>query len=134
MRSASLFAFILVLFSTSLFSCTEHQDMVPTPEEMLSRGNWSVDYYFAGQDQTAQYGNYRFSFKPDGSLSCDNNVHNCTGTWKIIKNVQSDVLDISLTTQQPELQELNHDWTITASSLQSVTMTNGAEQLRLRKQ
>ena len=133
MKSATLFAAILLLVSSTLFSCTEQQDMVSSPEDMLSRGNWTVDYYFNGQDQTAQYGSYSFTFNSNGIVSCDNTVHNCTGTWQIRKNVQSDVLSISLTTQQPELQQLNQNWSISETNMQSVTMTNGTGQLRLRK-
>ena len=134
MKSATLFAAILLLVSSTLFSCTEQQDMVTGPEDMLSRGNWTVDYYFNGQDQTAQYGSYSFTFNSNGIVSCANTVHNCTGTWQIRKNVQSDELSISLTTQQPELQQLNQNWSIAEASMQSLTLTNGTGQFRLRKQ
>lgn len=55
MKNATLFSFLLIVVSTSLFTrCTpENLDYVSTAKEILPQGKWSVDYYFSGQDKTA---------------------------------------------------------------------------------
>lgn len=134
MKSAKNFAVLLLLSSSFLFTrCTESTDNFDTSAEALARGTWTVDHYFSGTDQTAAYADYQFTFSPAGILSCDYSASSCKGDWQVVKKVESEILNIQLATPQTELKELNEQWTISATDVQTITLKNGAELLKLRR-
>lgn len=134
MKSANRFAAILLLFTSVLFiNCTPNQDELGSTKEIITRGNWSVNYFFAGQDQTALLGEYSFTFHNDGTLSCLHNSSQCSGNWELARNVSGDVLRIDLDAPQAELKMLNEEWSVAGTDGHSVHLKNGASQLRIRK-
>lgn len=135
MKSVKNIAVLLLLSSVFLFTrCSnEAAEVLDTSAEALAHGTWRVDHYFSGTDQTTAYTTYRFTFSSTGALSCDYNASTCTGDWQVLKNVESEILHIQLATPQTELQKLNDRWTIAASDVQTITLKNGAELLKLRR-
>ncbi len=133
MKSVKFIAAILLLFSSLLFiNCTPGEDRLST-QEIISRGDWSIDYFFAGQDQTSHYATYKFTFNANGSLSCSNISSHEVGDWQFVKNVENDVLNINLATQQGSLLVLNDHWTITGADMQSISLSSSSGQLRIRR-
>ena len=137
MKSAKLaLSFLLIVISTSLFtSCTpESLDYTATTREFISKGQWSVDHYYAGQDKTAQYSSYQFTFVGNGTASATNGVETIAGTWGVVTDVnRNEVLQISMNSQDPNIQELNVNWSVIDKNNATIAMKDGASVLRFRK-
>ena len=136
MKNVKRSVLALLFLSTILFvNCTPDMPYVSTTKEVITQGKWAVDYYYFGQDKTSQFDNYEFTFATTGILSCNiaGTVHD--GTWVTFKSGNTaDVLTIALDNQQPNLAELNANWTITSINLSVVAMKNGSNtQLIFRK-
>ena len=131
MKNRVLFSFLLIVISTSCFRCTpERLDDIGTAKEIMPRGPWSIDYYFAGQDKTAQYSSYQFQFQPDGTVKVSDGSGTVDGTWNIARDSRrNEVLLINI----QQLQELNEQWTVTGTDTYRVVMQGAGSELRLRK-
>jgi hypothetical protein len=138
MRTAKLTAVSLLLSVSVFFSaCTrEVQDDHSLTKEIISKGSWSVDYYYTGQDKTALYSNFQFTFNADGTVSGKNVLEQFAGTWSVVRDVnRNDVLQISISSTDPQITELNANWSVTNTDPLVVSMKIGeGSQLRLRKQ
>jgi hypothetical protein len=136
MKNLKLFTAILVVLITIPFTnCTPEQDFGLSSKEIISQGKWSVDYYYAGQNKTAQYSSYRFIFNGNGTVSCEQAGVNYTGSWSMIKDVnRNDVLLMQMNSSQPDLSELNVHWTVNSISNSLVDMKDDSStEFRLRK-
>jgi hypothetical protein len=139
MKSVNGFAAIMLLFSSIIFiHCSPDTEYINTPQEIITRGNWMVDYYFKDGDKTALYGSSQFTFNNDGTVSCTDSAQTCSGSWKIVYNVKGeDQLTMQLATQEAHLQELNVFWNITEKNRTIINLKNASAQsntqLRLRK-
>jgi hypothetical protein len=133
MKTATFFTCLLIVFTSLFVGCTpENLDYGHTTKEMISGKTWSVDYYFAGEDKTAQFSNYKFSFIGNGTLLADNGNDPVNGNWSMITDVnRNDVLKINIS--ETHLQSLNEQWTVNLSSDVLIMNGNGSE-MRLRKQ
>ena len=127
MKNFKLTLNLLLLFSTVFFaSCTPELPYVSTTKEVIVQGSWNVQYYFDGQDNTAQYYDFQFTFSNNGSLVCVKGADSFTGTWSMIKDADhKDVLHISMDTQVTALTALNVDWTVTTVNLMNIGMKSG---------
>lgn len=133
MKTVKFFAFLFVIISTSsFFSCTpENLDYGSGTKEMITGKQWLVDYYFEGQDKTAQFSNYKFSFVGDGTLTANDGNTSVNGNWSMITDVnRNDLLRINIS--ETHLQGLNEQWTINLSSDVLIMKGPGSE-MRLRK-
>jgi hypothetical protein len=138
MKSAQLFAsLLLIVCSLSFFSCSKQEAIATETKDILTQGQWKVDYYFSDQDRTAQLADYSFQFNANGSMNCVHNSNVCNGNWKIIRNVNgSDLLEINIPAVNNDLQQLNLTWKITGVYLQTLAMQGEAQsqyQLRIAK-
>ncbi len=108
-------------------------DYTSSTKEVISKGKWSVEYYYAGQDKTAQYSNYQFSFTGNGNVTVSSGTNSVTGTWSTITDInRNEVLRMSLG-QEPHLQELNEQWCVSSKTIGNVTMKVNGNELRIRK-
>jgi hypothetical protein len=133
MKNAKLFTYLLIIISTSLFvRCTpESLDYGSTTKEAITGKQWSVNYYFAEQDRTAQFSNYKFSFVGDGTLTANDGTASANGNWSMTTDVnRNDVLRINIS--ETHLQGLNEQWTVNLSS-DVLIMKGSASEMRLRK-
>jgi hypothetical protein len=133
MKNAKLFSYLLIVISTSLFvRCTpENLDYGASTKEMIAGKQWSVDYYFAGQDRTIQFSNYKFSFVGNGTLTANDGTASVNGNWSMITDVnRNDVLQINIS--EAHLQGLNEQWTVNLSS-DVLIMKGAGSEMRLRK-
>lgn len=135
MKSAKNLAVVLLLSSSFLFTrcTTEAGDTFNTTAETLTRGTWAVDAYFSGTDQTATYTAYQFTFSASGLINGADNTNSFNGSWQVLQKVESEALTIQLSAPQAELLQLNDQWTIAATDVQTITLKNGDELLKLRR-
>lgn len=137
MKNFTRAAKLLLLFTSLLFlSCTREQNesLYSTTKEFISQGKWSVDYFFEGQDRTAQFSNYEFRFYGNGTLSGNNGTTDFSGNWSMLRDVnRNDVLKIQIATQDPDLACLNDQWQVTYKNAERITLVFGASELRIKK-
>lgn len=134
MKNLKFFAYLLVVISTSLFTkCTpENLDYGSTAKETITKAQWSVDYFFAGQDVTAQFSNYKINFVPNGTVTASDGTTSVNGTWSMITDLNhNDVLRINIS--ETHLQDLNDQWTVKQTSDDVLTMKTAANEIRLKK-
>ena len=138
MKNVQLRLFLLLLMAPLFFvSCTkESLDHLSTTREIITQGTWSIDYYFEGQDKTAQFHGYQFNFNGNGHFTVTRETSTYSGTWSTLRNTDySEKLTIHFETSNAELTVLENEWNVGAMSLNSVAMKNAANtQLRFHKQ
>ena len=134
MKAVKIFAYLLIVISTSFFnSCTpENLDYGSTTKETITKTSWSVDYFFDGQDVTAQFSSYKIHFAGNGTVTADNGTTSVSGTWNMVKDLnRNDVLNIAIS--ETHLQGLNDQWTVTQTSDDILTMKGASSEIRLKK-
>jgi len=137
MKNRKLFAFLLIVCSSTFFiRCTpSRQEYLSSTKEILSTGKWTVNYFYAGQNQTSYFSNYQFSFQNNGIVICSVDSTIVNGNWSIIHDLNNnDVLVININSQQTSLMQLNASWNVTDKSTSAIGMkdSNSAE-LQFRK-
>lgn len=134
MKNTKFFSCLLIVVSTSFFiSCTrDNVDYGSTTKETLVKAQWSVDYYYAGGDKTAQLNNYRFRFIGNGTVTATDGTDSFNGSWNMLTDVnRNEVLQIHI--QEAHLQDLNDQWTVALTSNDVLSMKGANSELRLRK-
>lgn len=134
MKAVKFFAYLLVVISTSVFTrCTpENLDYGSTTKEAITKAQWSVDYFFAGQDLTAQFSHYKINFAGNGTVTANDGTSSVNGTWSMITDVnRNDVLRINIS--ENHLQGLNDQWTVKQPSDDVLTMKGAASEIHLPK-
>jgi hypothetical protein len=129
-------AFSLALFAAivSFSGCSPKLEDVSTTKEVITQGEWSVSYYFNGQDHTADFHGYRFDFAMAGTVTATNDSDTINGSWSITKDDKfHDILLISLGTTS-KLTSLNSEWHVTTVGLNNLAMKDTTNvQLLLQK-
>ena len=134
MKSSNLLAALLLVASSLFFTrCTADHDFVSTPKEIITEGEWAVQTFMAGGDKTAQYTDYSFSFRPDGTVMIEGDGTEYSGTWKWTHNVQSEILSLQLP-DQGGLLLLDNQWTVSGWGRQSIAFKRSGDVLTLHKQ
>ena len=135
MKNLKFISYLLVIVSTSFFSsCSrESVDYPGSTKQVIAGSSFSIDYYFAGQDKTAQFTNYKFSFVGTGVVTADDGTNSFNGNWSVVTDVnRKDVLRMNLT--EAHLQDLNDQWTVeNAYTSGSLVMKNSTSEIHLRK-
>jgi hypothetical protein len=135
MKNLRLISYMLVIVSASFFtSCTKESiDYPGSTKEVITGSTWSIDYYYAGQDKTAQFNSYKFSFVGDGTVTADDGTNSFNGNWSVVTDVnRKDVLRINLS--EAHLQDLNSQWTVeNPTSIGTLVMKNSGSEIHLRK-
>lgn len=133
MKVTTYLAGFLLLLSSFLFTnCTAERDFVSTPRELIVQGSWGVKSLYAGSEQAARYADYTFTFGPGGTLTVSSNGETMEGTWRWVRNVQSEVLYLSLP-DHTGLAALNAPWTLEQWGLRMMTLKRGADVLTLEQ-
>jgi len=133
MKSVNFFAVILLFVSFSFTNCSPDQDHLFTTNEIITRGNWGVEF-FINQDKTTEYGNYVFTFSGNGTLQGTDGTKTAEGTWNVIRDAdRSDLLTINLS-EQNNMADLNNSWSVKAKSTVALTLqAKNASEFRIRK-
>jgi hypothetical protein len=134
MKSNKTFVGFLLLFTSIAFiRCTPDQEFSTSTKDLLSQSKWAVDYFYAGQDKTAQFSSFEFSFKGNGAVTGRTATGEFEGTWALMKDVsRNDVIEINIT-NQGQLSEFNDQWKVTEKGTSTIDMNGLSTQLRLRK-
>lgn len=135
MKNLKFFAYLLVVISTSLFTnCTrDNIDYGSTTKETITKSQWSVDYFFAGQDVTAQFSNYKINFAGNGTVTASDGTTSVNGTWSMITDLnRNEVLRINIS--ENLMQRLNSEWAVKQTSDDVLTMKAAGSEIRLKKQ
>jgi hypothetical protein len=134
MKSAKTLA-AAMLFMSSLFftACTQNQEDYTDTKDIITRNTWTVNYLSTGVNRLPLTEDYQLKFQTDGTLHVNNSAGSITGSWKLMRNVQADVLQVTLPAAQPDILELNNSWTIESASPQSITLNAAANKMRMQK-
>lgn len=134
MKTSKFFVATALFFSSLFFiNCTPDNDRFTETQEIITRGDWSINYYYADQDKTAQVNSYQFNFENGGKVTCTDNNTQYYGTWQVAKNVGGDVLSMQLATPPIELLELNNGWEVTGKNTSSISLKSANVQLRITR-
>ena len=117
MKTANRLIAPLLFFSLTLTGCSKNYDYSSGVEDIVSKGNWIVNYYYENTDLSSEFENYRFVFSNSGSVACTLNSDIHTGTWKkIIDADKNEFLIIDFNTHDQNIEKLNQDWKIISKS------------------
>ena len=134
---ASKPSFRIILFAAVFFfaSCTKDQDFSSTTREIISEGQWSVDYYYAGQDKTTLFSHFQFVFQGNGVVKGSNGSVSIEGSWNMIRDVnRNDVIRITINSPEPHFSDLTESWNVTEKNSSVVAMKDAQNhELRFRK-
>jgi hypothetical protein len=134
MKSANIFAGLLVFVSLSFTNCSPDQDYISNTNEIITRGDWGVTF-FANKDKTLEYEKYVFRFSGNGTLEGTDGIHTSKGTWNVIRDVdRSDLLTINLN-EQTTITELSNAWSVKAKSTEAISFLGrgNSTEFRIRK-
>jgi len=123
---AALLLIVIVLLTTS---CDSDDDAVnrnspqtALVENHIQAGTWRITTMNdAGEDETAAFTGYNFSFITNGDLVAANGLITRTGRWSVINDSSSSVDDIELNilfnvSETDDFEDLNDDWDIVSST------------------
>ncbi|HEU4470167.1 MAG TPA: hypothetical protein VFR58_03710 [Flavisolibacter sp.] len=136
MKAIKLAAVFCILASGLLFtSCTRDADYSSTTREIISKGQWTIDYFYAGQDRTAQFSHYTFTFQGNGVVTGGSSTVSFAGSWSMIRDVErNDVILMNISGQEPQLSALSRTWSVRAKSSNALTMKDDENnEIRFRK-
>jgi len=90
---------------------------VASLESAAQNGDWRVSRFVDdGDDETANFNGFVFTFNSDGSILADNATDSFNGSWRIEFDDDDDLDDddlefyITFSTPSNELNELTEDW------------------------
>ena len=131
MKSAKIFAGILLFLSFSFTNCSSDHDYLYTTNEIITRGEWGVEF-FADPDKTAQYSNYAFQFNGNGVVQSTDGSSTVQGNWNVIRDVDgSDVLTITM----KDIQDISSSWNVKQKSTTALQLKGrgNTTEFRIRK-
>ena len=128
MKNANVFALALLLpLLIFISNCSPDQYIKPSTEDLLTRNGWSVDYYFQQQDITGEFGSYRITFNPSGTIFCRNENEIISGSWNRIVDAggQKEIISISINSTNPSINKLNDSWTLVSLTASTISFEDG---------
>ena len=133
MKNAKVFAVILLLVSFTFTNCSPDQDHLFTTNEIITRGNWGVEF-FINNDKTTEYADYVFQFSGNGTFTGTDGTHTTEGSWSVIRDVdRTDLLTISIS-DQTHMTELNNSWSVKGKSAVALKLlSKNASEVRIHK-
>ena len=137
MKSLKITTALLLFFSSIFFTnCSPDHDFTSTTKEIITSGAWKIASFQKGQEATSEYGIYQFAFKPDGTVSGTKNSEAFTGTWRVIRDNEFDILQLQLNGSDAALLQLSHQWNVLDKNTGALRMQydgHQSEQLVLTK-
>ena len=116
MKNSNRIMTSLLLISFVFTGCYKG-DLSSTTEEIISSGKWVVNYYYDTQDMTGAYGNYRFVFNTDGTVTCTKNDVISAGSWKKSTDASmQEYLSIEFITNDVNIAKLSEHWKVIGKS------------------
>lgn len=124
MKKNAIFAFLVggLFFATSCSSDDDSNPSTTNPSandviNTVSSGTWRITSYLdSGQDETADFAGYNFTFGASNVLTATNGTNNYSGIWSVTNDDDSaDDLDFDILFSSPapaSFQDLSDDWDV----------------------
>jgi hypothetical protein len=124
MKKNAIFAFIVggLFFATSCSSDDDSNPSTTNPSttdviNTVSSGTWRITSYLdSGQDETADFAGYNFTFGASNVLTATNGTNNYSGIWSVTNDDDSaNDLDFDILFSAPapaSFQDLSDDWDV----------------------
>ena len=119
-------AFLFLNCSTDDDDQMEDAQPAAQVEDEVTEGTWRItEFIDSGDNETALFADYNFTFNTNGTLIATNNTDTLEGTWSISSDDDDDDdddeddLDFNIFFPVPDsndFEELNDDWDIVSSS------------------
>ena len=105
-------------------ACTSNSNTTTNTSQEVSSGTWRITLFTdSGNDETAEFSGYTFTFSTSGVLTAVKNGVTKTGTWSV--NTSSNKFNIDLgikdNTNKP-LGDLTNDWLIISSGTTEIKL------------
>lgn len=88
--------------------CPENNIVSLDFTETITKGFWTIPYFFDDLEKTASYSGYSFVFKSDKSVVATKGGIAETGVWE--STVQNNVRELTITFNSELLSKLNNNW------------------------
>ncbi|MFI5129888.1 MAG: hypothetical protein ACHQFX_07865, partial [Chitinophagales bacterium] len=113
-----IYSLVVVALMSIIVSCSKSDDIVSGTGQLVTSGTWRVSLFTdSGNDETADFNGYSFTFSEGGTLTAVKGGVTKNGTWSV--STSSNKLNIDLgpkdNTNKP-LGELTDDWKILSSN------------------
>lgn len=124
MKKNAIFAFLVggLFFATSCSSDDDNNPSTTNPTatdvtNTVTSGTWRITSYLdSGQDETANFAGYNFTFGTNNVLTATNGTNNYSGIWSVTNDDDSaNDLDFDILFSSPapnSFQDLSDDWDI----------------------
>lgn len=135
-----LFASAMLFLAVAFSRCTPNQTLVSPTDEMLTRSNWAVDYFYDSKDLTAEYGGYHLLFSSTGAVAAKSQNEAEQGRWQISPDVNNnEILTISFDTPDINISKFNQQWklvgkTTTTLQFEEAAHSGTSSLLRIKQQ
>ncbi|VXB53996.1 conserved exported hypothetical protein [Flavobacterium sp. 9AF] len=139
MKRIKILPLLLLIFILNVASTCSNDDDVsssnqdPTPViNAASQGTWRITLYEdSGNNETANFAGYNFTFAASNVLTASNGVNTYTGTWSVTNtdvndDSSSNDLDFNIAFLSPEMfsNELTDDWDIQSYSSTKIELVD----------
>lgn len=134
-KIGNLSLLLILIVSFFVTSCSSDDDTTSANDNSqqiagivstVQSGSWRItNFNDSGQDETADFNGYNFTFNSDGSLVATNGSNTLTGTWSVLDDSNSsdssseDDIDFNIFFPVPDsndFEDLNDDWDIVSTS------------------
>lgn len=122
----------------SLAACSNDDSSPVTPvviENQVKSGSWQITSFVdSGNDETAHFNGYTFTFGPNGTITATNGNQSHTGSYSILDGNSNDDslqdLEFNIAFMDNDFEDLSEDWDIISQSsakieLQHISGGNG---------
>ncbi|MBS1620355.1 MAG: hypothetical protein JST10_13985 [Bacteroidetes bacterium] len=143
MKAKSLLTFSIIL-SSLFFFCrctpTPNQEFISSTDEMLTRSNWSIDYFYDSQNVTLDFGGFKLLFSGTGAAIAQKNNESIQGNWNISKDRDNhEIMAINFTTSDITISKFNNQWKLTGKTnsvleFEESSHSSNTVLLRIKKQ
>lgn len=131
MKNIKLSIALSIAFAILLSSCSKEEDAtvdnvaeIQEVQSTMQTGNWRItNLNDSGEDETADFTDYTFTFAEDGTITATNGTTTQTGTWSVINDRDDDDTqdDIEFNilfsvSDTSDFEDLNDDWDIVSIS------------------
>jgi hypothetical protein len=112
-------AIIFCLLAAFIFtSCDPQSNVSANTSQVVTSGSWKVTLFTdSGNNETADFNGYTFTFDTNGVLTATKNGVSKTGTWSVSSSSNKFNIDLGAKVDSNKpLGELTDDWKIISSS------------------
>jgi hypothetical protein len=88
--------------------CPENNIVSLDFTETITKGSWTIPYFFDDSEKTSSYSGYSFVFKSDESVVASKGAITETGQWE--SEIQNGVRKLKITFSSELLRKLNTNW------------------------